>query len=97
MVREIKFGDRRAFLCIDGNSASITIEDTSLPVLLADALEENEDITISEVYHMKDFDFTIQMDYEMSKAELTNVICEALSQVYDTDTTVCYARSQNII
>lgn len=92
MEKFIKYGDRIAIINTGENRASLMIEDPQLPVALADSINKNGDLDVTEVsaYEGK---FFIRIVHDLPLSELVNVICESITEVYDTDATVCNART----
>lgn len=97
MKREIKFGECSALLCVGENRAMLTMPGTSLPVALADEISEAQDVTVTEVTVMDNKEYIIRMIHDHPKSELLNIVCDAISSVYDADTSVSYARPENAV
>ena len=96
MKREIKFGGNSALLSVGDNRAMLTVDEKSLPVLLADAINEAGDLTVTEVFKVGD-DTYIRIVHDLSAAEILDIVCEAISRVYDVDAFVKNARPENAV
>lgn len=96
MKREIKFGGNSALLSVGDNRAMLTVYEKSLPVLLADAINEAGDLTVTEVFKVGD-DTYIRIVHDLSAAEILDIVCEAISRVYDVDAFVKNARPENAV
>ena len=94
MKRTITFKDKSALLSAGENRAMLTINEYRLPVELADAINESGDVYVVDVF----LDDTCQMGvirivHDLpSPSELIEIICEAISRIFDADTSVSYAR-----
>ena len=97
MKREIKFGERSALLFVGENLAMLTTRETYLPVALADEINETQDVTVTEVTIMDNTEYIIRIVHDLPKGEVLNIVCDAISRVYDVDTSVSYARSENAV
>ncbi len=93
MKRIIKFGGRSALLCVGDNRALLTTKEVSLPTALADAINDTQDVIVTGVSIIDNQECIIRIIHDLQKSELLNVVCEALSTVYDVDTSVTNARS----
>lgn len=93
MRRDIKFGGCSALVEIEEGKAILTVWERSLPLLLADSLNESEGVDVVEVRNVMGKEYRISMNHFLPNGELLNIVCEAISQVYDVDTSVSYARS----
>lgn len=93
MEKLIKYGDRIAIINTGENRASLMIEDSQLPVALADTINKNGDLNVTEVSAHGGGKFFIRIVHDLPLSELVNVICESITEVYDTDATVCNART----
>lgn len=82
MTREINFGGRSVHLFVGENRAMLITQETSLPVILADTINEVQDVTVTEVSIMDNREYTIRMVHDLPKGELLNIVCEAISRVY---------------
>ena len=97
MKREIKFGGYSAILYVGCNRALLTTRETSLPVALADEINETQDVTVTEVTIMDNKEYIIRIVHDLPKNDVLDIVCEAISSVYDVDTSVSYARSENAV
>lgn len=97
MKREIKFGGCSAVLSIGDHRAMLTTREKSLPVILADAINEAGDLDVIEV-NRDDSDVTaIRITHDLNLGELLDIVCEAISRVYDVDTFVSNARAESAV
>ncbi len=96
MKREITFGGRSALLCAGEGRAMLTVHESTLPVSLADEINESGDITVTEVFRT-DKDTALRMVHDLTPSDVLGVICEAIGKVFDADTSVSYARPQNAV
>lgn len=96
MKREITFGDHTAIIDMGEGRAMLTVLESSLPVQLADALDAAGDMDATEVSLIPG-GACIRIVHDLSTADLLDVICEIISDVYDTDTTISYARAEDSI
>lgn len=97
MKRAIKFGGCTAVLNVGEHRAMLTVYESSLPTILADAINEAGDIDVTEVSREDNNATAIRIVHDLSINELLDVICEAISKVYDADTFVSNARAENVI
>lgn len=97
MKRVIKFGERFAIINIDANRALLTIEGTSLPVILADTLDRIQDVSITDVCLMDNNAYNIRIIHKLQRGELLDAVCETITQVYDVDASVSYERTKNAL
>lgn len=94
MKRIINFKDKSALLSAGENRAMLTINEYRLPVELADAINEAGDVYVVDVF-LDDTCKTgvIRIVHNLSSpSELVEIICEAISRIFDADTSVTYAR-----
>lgn len=96
MKREITFGDHTAIIDMGEGRAMLTVLESSLPVQLADALDAAGDMDATEVSLIPG-GACIRIAHDLPAAELLSVVCETISDVYDTDTTISYARAEDSI
>lgn len=98
MKREIDFNGKSALLCAGEHRALLTINEYTLPVELADAIDEAGDVRVSEVF-LDDNCRTgvIRILYDLNPSELLEIVCDAISRVFDADTSVSYARPENAV
>lgn len=96
MKREIKFGERSALLHNGEKCAKIYIDEPTLPVALADCLNKEQGIDVTEVSkHEKGS--CIRMFHELTGGEILGIVCDAIGEVYNEDATVSYARPENAV
>lgn len=99
MKREITFGGRSALLSAGEHRAMLTVyesADSTLPVGLADEINEAGDITVTEVFRVGN-DTALRMVHDLTPSDVLGVVCEAIGKVYDADTAVSYARPENAV
>ncbi len=96
MKREIKLGGCSALLSAGDNRAMLTVHEKSLPVVLADAINEAGDLTVTDVFKAGD-DTCIRIVHDLSAGEILDIVCEAISRVYDVDTFVKNARPETSV
>lgn len=97
MKKEIKFGGCSALLSAGEHRAMLTTREKSLPVILADAINEAGDVRVIEVSKDDDGATYIRMTHYLSAGDLLDVVCEAISRVYNVDTFVSNARAENAV
>ncbi len=96
MKREITSGGRSALLCAGEGRAMLTVHESTLPVNLADEINEAGDITVTEVFRVGK-DTALRMVHDLTPSDVLGVICEAIGKVFDADTSVSYARTENAV
>lgn len=98
MERIITFNGKSALLCTIVYPALLTVNEYVLPVELADAINESGDVCVTEV-RLDNSHRTgvIKIAHDLNSSELLEIVCEAISQVFDTDTSVSYARPENAV
>lgn len=98
MERIITFNEKSALLCAGEERAMLTVNEYTLPVELADAIGEAGDVHVSAV-SLDDNCRTgvIRILHDLNPSELLEIVCEAISRVFDADTSVSYARSENAV
>ncbi len=96
MERKITFGGCSALLCAGEGRAMLTVHKSSLPVKLADAINEVVDITVTEVFRVGE-DSAVRMVHDLTPSDILGVVCEAIGKVYDADTSVSYARTESTL
>lgn len=96
MKREITFGGRSALLCAGEHRALLTVHESSLPVRLADEINEYGDITVTEVFRMGK-DTALRMVHDLAPSDVLGVVCEAIGKVFDPGITFSYVRSENAL
>ena len=96
MERKITFGGRSALLCAGEGRALLTVHQSTLPVKLADALNNADDVTVSEVVRMGE-DSAVRMVHNLTPSDILGVVCEAIGKVYAADVTVSYARAEGTV
>lgn len=96
MKREIIFGKHSALLHNGEKCAKLYIDEPTLPIALADAINKEPRIDVTDVIKCKDHS-CIRIFHELTAGELLGIICEAIGEVYDNDTSVSYARTENAI
>lgn len=83
MKLKITFGSKKAILLNNGFSAKISIFDSNLPLDLADALDSNPGIEVTEVCRI-DGNTCIFLSHNLSPLDLGNIVGETISMVYNT-------------
>lgn len=98
MERIITFNEKSALLCAGEGRAMLTVNEYTLPVELADAIGEAGDVHVSAVF-LDDNCRTgvIRILYDLNPSELLEIVCDAISRVFDADTSVSYARPENAV
>ncbi len=99
MKREITFGDCSALLSAGEHRAMLTVYESTnstLPVGLADEINEAGNITVTEVFRAGN-DTAIRMVHDLTPSDVLGVVCEAIGKVYAADTAVSYARPENAV
>lgn len=96
MKREITFGDHTATLDMGEGRAMLTVLESSLPVQLADALDADGDMDATGVSLIPG-GTCIRIVHNLPTAELLDVVCEVISDVYDTNTSISYACAEDSI
>ena len=92
MKKIITFGQHSAELYAGEHRAALVMSEKSLPVALADVLNETGDIYVHSV-QMNDNGFgVIGMTHDLYTGDLLAEVCDTISRVYDTDTTISNAR-----
>lgn len=98
MERLITFDDKSAIFCVGDHRALLTVSEYVLPVELADIINEAGDVYVTEVF-LDDHCRTgvIRIVHDLNPSELLEIVCEAISRVFDTDMSVSYARPENAV
>lgn len=96
MKREITFGKHFALLHNGEKCAKLYIDEPALPVALADSINREQRIDVTDISKCKGYS-CIRMFHELTAGELLGVICEAIGEVYNADTSVSYARPENAV
>lgn len=96
MKREITFGDHTATIDMEEGRATLTVLESSLPVQLADSLDAVGDMDATEVSLIPG-GACIRIVHDLPAADLLDVVCETISDVYDLDTSISYARAEDTI
>lgn len=91
MKRIITFGNHAAELYVGEYRAALYTDEKELPAELADALNEAGDIHVHNVGIMVNGFGVIGMTHDLPASELLAEVCDAITLVYDTDTTVSNA------
>ncbi len=92
MKKIITFGQHSAELYAGEHRAALVMSEKSLPVALADVLNEAGDIHAHNVQKNDDGFGCIGITHDLSVSDLIAEVCDAITRVYDTDTTVSNAR-----
>lgn len=92
MKKIITFGQHSAELYAGEHRAALVMSEKSLPVALADVLNEAGDIHAHNVQKKDDGFGCIGITHDLSVSDLIAEVCDAITRVYDTDTTVSNTR-----
>ncbi len=92
MEKVITFGNHTAKLYAGENRASLVMGDKCLPVELADVLNEAGDMHVHGVERNDNGFGCIGITHDLPISDLLAEVCDAITRVYDTDTTVSNAR-----
>ncbi|RXE70221.1 hypothetical protein ED352_11220 [Muribaculaceae bacterium Isolate-002 (NCI)] len=92
MKKIITFGQHSAELHADEHRAALYMDEKSLPVELADVLNEAGDIHVHNVQKTDDGFGVIGITHDLLASDLLAEVCDSITRVYDTDTTVSNAR-----
>lgn len=98
MKREITFCDQTAI--VERSKTACLLEMSSASsdnlAILADAINESEGITVIAVY-MNRCKVQFLADRSVSNTEVVDIVCDAIGRVFDCDTRVNYARTENAV
>lgn len=92
MKKIITYGQHSAELHAGEHRAALVTDEKSLPVKLADTLNEAGDIYVHNIQKNDDGFGVICMTHDLCPGDLLAEVCDAITRVYDTDTTVSNAR-----
>ena len=92
MKEIITYGEHSAELHAGEHRATLYMDEKSLPVQLADVLNEAGDIHVHNVQKTDDGFGCIGITHDLPASDLLAEVCDAITRVYDTDTTVSNAR-----
>ena len=92
MKKIITFGQHSAELYAGEHRAALVMSEKSLPVALADVLNEAGAIHAHNVQKNDDGFGCIGITHDLSVSDLIAEVCDAITRVYDTDTTVSNTR-----
>ena len=93
MKKEITFGGFTAILNASDTRAMLVITDNLFPVELADKINESGDLDVLEVFLNDDKQGCIRISHDLPMDELADIVCNAISAIYDTDVSVSNART----
>lgn len=93
MKKEITFGGLTAILNVGDNRAMLVVIDNHLPTELADKLNESGGLDALEVFFNDDEQGCIRMSHDLPMDELADIVCNAISEIYDTDVSISNART----
>lgn len=96
MIREIKFREYTAIIEVLDRVATLIICESSLPLILADTLDEIPDLTVTGIEAAGNRAGVVRMEHTLQKGELLSAVCDAIGEVYDSDTFVSFSRSSSI-
>lgn len=98
MKREITFRNSVATVERLKTAAKLQVSSTEADKLaiLADAINESECITVFKISPPRG---TVIFNVEKSttNSEVIDIVCDAISRVFDADTSVSYARPENAV
>lgn len=92
MKKIITYGEHSAELHAGEHRAALYMDEKSLPVKLADVLNEAGDIHVHNVQKTDNGFGCIGIVHDLCPGDLIAEVCDAIKRVYDTDTTVSNAR-----
>lgn len=96
MKREITFGRHCALLHNGEKCAKLFIDIQKLPFALADVLDRNPHIEVTDVFKHGEYS-CVRMFHSLSPNELLGTICEAIAEAYESDTCISHARADSSI
>lgn len=91
MRKILTFGNHSAELYTDNVGAFLAMDENRLPLKLADTLNSTDGINV-DLVEMNDGCGCIHLTHDLSASDLLAEVCDAITRVYDTDTTVSNAR-----
>lgn len=97
MKKIIKFGDYSAILLAGEHRGILTINEKKLPVKLADSINEISGVRVNQVSKNDSQSTKINIIYDITAGEFLDVVCEAISRVYDADICVSDARPETFV
>lgn len=97
MKKEITFGGFTAILNASDTRAMLVITDNHLPAELADKINESGDLDILEVFLNDDKQGCVRISHDLPMADLTDIICNAISAIYNTDISISNAKTESVI
>lgn len=103
MKKIITFGHNTAVLERSKSAASITVTpipgNTPLPTQIAELADKLNESDIVDVFHILPGRGKICFTVEKSatNADVIDVVCDAVTCVYDTDTTVSNERAETVV
>ena len=66
----------------------LTIKHKRLPLKIADKISEAGDIIATEVFFDDDKNSCVRITHDLPMGELTDIVCNTISAIYDTDVSV---------
>lgn len=103
MKKNITFGHNTAVLERSKSAASIVITpipvNTPLPSMIAELADKLNESEIVDVFHILPYRGKIVFTVEGSatNADIIDVVCDAVTCVYGTDTTVSNERAETVV
>lgn len=98
MKRIITFNDKSALLRASEHRALLTVNKYAFPVELADVIDKAGDVCVTEVFIDDNSQAgVIRIVYDLNPSELLEIVCDAISRVFNADTSVSYARTENAV
>lgn len=96
MKKEISFAGRTAILHNGEKCAKLFIGESTLPVKLADRINETPEIDVTDISKNGTF-ASVRMFHALDNSELLGVVCDAITEVYETDIVVTNATTAPIV
>lgn len=93
MKREIIYGEKKALLSVVEGRAILSIESDDSTLKLADAIDGSDEVEVDAVYRKENGEAVIRINHTEMPFGLLETVCESISQVYEVDTKVFFARS----
>ncbi len=92
MKKIISFGKHSAELHIGEHRASLVMTENCLPVELADVLNKTGGMHVHSVHKNYGGFGCIGITHDLSASDILAEVCDAITRIYDTDTTISNAR-----
>lgn len=91
MDKEIKLKDRSAIIEAKDHYAVLSIQVLEVEKLLtslADEIDLSPELEVREVGYFCDGDAYINIYYEIPESDLLQIVCDAISKIFETDITI---------